>query len=357
MRPARSLPPPLRLTLVALMGAMLSLAGCSSGPTSASPAGGFSFGVWGDMPYAKARDLPRIPALLASLNASDIAFSLYDGDIKDGSSRCTDAVFTEALAMFNQLHQPAVYVPGDNEWTDCHRLNNGGYDPLERLATLRQVMFAHADSLGQTRMPLSHQGATVPGGPAYVENIRFEHRGIVFATFNMPGSNNNLVLNDAECTDRSARTRARCDAGNAEYAARDEANRRWLHEAFERAGSQKAPGLVLVFQADPGFDLPETEADESQLPWYSGYRRFMAELADLTEHYPGQVLLVHGDTHFFKLDMPLVRHNGQDAGRVLSNFTRLETFGSPHIHWVKVRVDTTSPRVFSVEPVLVEQPR
>jgi hypothetical protein len=322
-------------------------------PPSAS--GHFSFALWGDMPYAKAKDQPRIPALLSSMNASDIAFSVYDGDIKDGGSPCSDAVFDQALTMFNSLRQPAIYVPGDNEWTDCHRLNNGGHDPLERLATLRQRMFAQPDSLGQRRLALVHQGATQVGGPVYVENTRWVHQSIVFATFNMPGSNNNLVLSDAECTDRSARTLARCAAGNAEYQARDEANRQWLHAAFEQAQASRAPGLVLVFQADPGFDLPETEADERQLPIYSGYRRFMAELQTLTEGYAGQVLLVHGDTHYFKLDMPWVHTSGPEAGRVLSNFTRLETFGSPHIHWVKVGVDPNSPRVFSVEPVLVAQ--
>ena len=34
-----------------------------------------------------------------------------------------------------------IYVPGDNEWTDCHRANNGGYDPLERLAFLRAMFY------------------------------------------------------------------------------------------------------------------------------------------------------------------------------------------------------------------------
>ena len=102
----------------------------------------YSFGLWGDMPYAKADDQPRIPALIADINASDIAFSLYDGDIKDGSSECTDDVYTDAVAMFDSLNKPVIYVPGDNEWTDCHRTNNGGWDALERLDHVRKVMFA-----------------------------------------------------------------------------------------------------------------------------------------------------------------------------------------------------------------------
>ena len=56
----------------------------------------FTFGLWGDMPYAKAKDQEKMPALLDSINSSDIAFSIYDGDIKDGSSKCTDVQHVEA---------------------------------------------------------------------------------------------------------------------------------------------------------------------------------------------------------------------------------------------------------------------
>lgn len=325
--------------------AVVCTAGCASVP-GAGASGKFSFGLWGDMPYAKAKDQPRMPALLASLNASDIAFSIFDGDIKDGSSRCDDRVFDDALAMFGSLERPLVYVPGDNEWTDCHRLNNGGFDNLERLATLRKRMYAQTGSLGKTRLATEHQGQP---GAAYVENQRFVHQGVMFVTLNIPGSNNNLVLSAAECSRKSARKQAQCDADNEEFSARDAANVRWLHEAFEQARQQQLAGLVVVFQADPGFDLPETEdVDESQAAAYSGYRNFMDKLAQETGQYAGQVLMVHGDTHYFKLDMPLYGMN-----KLLPNFTRLQTFGSPRIHWVKVSVDTSSPRVFSVQPVLV----
>src|SRR5882672_2556382 len=128
----------------------------------------FSFGLWGDMPYAKAKDGPKMPALIADMNASDIAFSLYDGDIKDGSSKCTDDVFDSAIKMFNQFNKPMVYIPGDNEWTDCHRLNNGGYDNLERLAYVRKAMFTK-DTFGSGKFPVERQGKP---GEKFVENVR-----------------------------------------------------------------------------------------------------------------------------------------------------------------------------------------
>lgn len=329
-----------------------ALFGCAApgSSTDATPSTGkFSFGLWGDMPYKKAGDDPKLPAVLQSINASDIAFSLYDGDIKDGSSKCTDDVYTDALKMFGSMKKPVVYVPGDNEWTDCHRLNNGGMDALERLSHIRKVMFPTLNSLGQTTLALEHQGQL---GAKFVENTRFSYGGITFVGINMPGSNNNLVLNAKECGNKSARKPAQCDAANAEYLERDEANLAWLNASFAKARADNARGLVLVVQADPGFDLPETEDfDESTQPSYSGYRNFMSKLAEQTHHFKGEVLFVHGDTHFFKLDKPL-----SDPTHLLPNFTRLQTFGSPSLHWVKVSVDLASASVFQVEPVIVKQP-
>ncbi|CAN7350410.1 hypothetical protein [Polaromonas sp. LjRoot131] len=325
-----------------LAGALLVLSMASAQAQS------FSFGLWGDMPYQKAGDDPKIPALLKSINKSDIAFSIYDGDIKDGSSRCTDDIYAAALTMFGELNKPVIYVPGDNEWTDCHRLNNGGYDGLERLAYLRKTMFPTTRSLGKRNLPLVHQA---PLGEKFVENTRFAHKGIVFATLNVPGSNNNKILDEKDCTQKSARTAAQCEASNAEYLERDAANVRWMQEAFADAKARKARGLVLVIQADPGFDLPETEdKDESQAPGVSGYRNFISNVITETEQFAGQVLLVHGDTHFFKVDKPLY-----SPTKLLSNLTRLQTFGSPLIHWVRVTVEPKNPNVFTIRPVIVKQ--
>ena len=325
-----------------LAGALLALS------MTAAHAQTFSFGLWGDMPYAKAGDEPKIPALIKSINQSDIAFSIYDGDIKDGSSRCTADIYFAALTMFGQLTKPVVYVPGDNEWTDCHRLNNGGYDALERLAYLRKTMFSAPGSLGKRKMALQHQGQP---GEKFVENTRFSHNKIVFASFNIPGSNNNKIQGEKDCTNNSARTAAQCDAGNAEYAERDAANVLWMQQAFQAAKDQKARGLVLVFQADPGFDLPETQdIDESKAANVSGYRNFINAVVAQTEQFAGQVLLVHGDTHFFKVDKPLY-----SPTRLLPNLTRLQTFGSPLIHWVRVTVDAKNVNVFTIQPMIVEQ--
>ena len=159
------------------------------------------------------------------------------------------------------------------------------------------------------------------------------------------------MLDDKDCSHKSARTAAQCDATNVEYLERDAANVRWMQQAFAAAKASKARGLVLVFQADPGFDLPETEdLDESQAPGFSGYRNFINSVVAETEQFPGQVLLVHGDTHFFKVDKPLY-----SPTKLLANLTRLQTFGSPQIHWVRVTVDAKNADVFTIQPVIVKQ--
>jgi hypothetical protein len=334
-----------QLMLVSLLSLGLMVSS-SFAQTSAKP---FSFGLWGDMPYKKAGDDPKLPAVLKSINDSDIAFSMYDGDIKDGSSKCTDEVYTDALAMFGSMKKPVVYVPGDNEWTDCHRLNNGGFDTLERLSHLRRVMYPTLNSLGKSTLPLEHQGKL---GEKFVENTRFSHGGVVFVGINQSGSNNNVVMSEKECKSKSARDTAQCDAANAEYLERDAANVAWMTASFAQAKAANAAGIVIVTQGDPGFDVPETEEfDESTNASSSGFQNFMGKLAEQTAQFKGQVLFVHGDTHFFKMDKPMYNPN-----KMLTNFTRVQTFGSPSLHWVRVAVDTKTPQVFTVIPVIVKQP-
>jgi hypothetical protein len=51
------------------------------------------------------------------------------------------------------------------------------------------------------------------------------------------------------------------------------------------------------------------------------------------------------------MDKPL-----HGPGNMLTNLTRLQTFGSPSLHWVKVTVDPASINVFQVQPMIVRQP-
>lgn len=315
--------------------------------TFTAQAATLTFGLWGDMPYKKAGDGPKMAAVVNSINQANLDFSIFVGDIKDGSSKCTDDVFTDAIKLFEGMNHSVVYIPGDNEWTDCHRLNNGGYDTLERLAHLRKVMFDKTNSLGPKSFPLEN---AKDQDILFIENKRFVKNNVMFVTLNIPGSNNNKVLDQKECKNKSARTEVQCDQANAEHLARDAANINWLKSSFIKAKELNVRGILVAFQGDPGFDLPETEDfDESKAPLVSGYQNFLQAVVKETENFKGQVLLVHGDTHFFKVDKPLY-----SPTKVLPNLTRLQTFGSPSLHWVKVTVDQKRDSVFDIEPVMVQ---
>jgi hypothetical protein len=114
----------------------------------------YTIGLFGDMPY-NALGKSQYPALLADINRSHVAFSVFDGDLKaGGDGMCTNDLYTRSLAYFNSLRAPLIFTPGDNDWTDCwgrYGPGTGGFDPEERLAYERQLYFSTPRSLGSGR--------------------------------------------------------------------------------------------------------------------------------------------------------------------------------------------------------------
>jgi len=103
---------------------------------------------------------------------------------------------------------------------------------------------------------------------------------------------------------------------------------------------------MIVWQADPNFNnevKPANPHDHDASPDYVNALRTQS-LA-----FPGQVVLVHGDAHYFKLDKPLTL----PSGNVLPNFMRVETFGAASTHWVQATIDPTSRNLFRFEPMIV----
>ena len=81
-----------------------------------------------------------------------------------------------------------------------------------------------------------------------------------------------------------------------------------------------------------------------------GFDRFLAALAENSRAYAKPVVLIHGDSHRFVHDQPLL----DQAGQKVTNVTRIETFGSPDVGWVEVALDPTNPAALRVEPRLVQ---
>jgi hypothetical protein len=180
-----------------------------------------------------------------------------------------------------------------------------------------------------------------------VENRRWNYRGVTYATLNIQGSCNNLCDTDPD---------------PAEYAARNAATISWMREAFAEAEAQDSAALMLISQANPGWDMsdptrapvrdPRTLAQPSGP---DGFQEFLVALREEVIRFRKPVSYVHGDSHYFRVDKPF-----QDTlGRRLENFTRVETFGNNpangnnDVQWVKATVDARTREVFSYEVQIV----
>lgn len=275
------------------------------------------FALIGDVPYSDS-ERAELPKMLAAIADSNVDLIAHIGDIKHGADRCDDAVFEDRRQVFEASRVPFVFVPGDNEWTDCNRLSNGSYDPLERLHKLRSLFWHDRQSLGQRKLTLERQSA------AYPEHARFRLGPLLFVTLNVPGGSNNWGMTEQP---------------GAEYLARNPQVLAWLKEGFALARRDKLAGIVLLFQANPGF------THLAQGFPHRGFRDFLKLLREETLNFDGQVVAVHGDTHINRIDHPL----RDDQSRRIERFTRIETFGYPLMGWTRVIVDSEAPTLLRFE--------
>jgi hypothetical protein len=279
---------------------------------------GYEIGLLGDMPYGDT-GRAQFPAVIADMNRHRLAFSAFNGDIKNGKERCDQFQYDNAAKNFASFRDPLVYVPGDNEWTDCDRPSNGSYDPNDRLALVRKMFAATPESLGTRKIGLQRQA------PNFPENVRWAVGGVTYVGVNVTGSDNNAPQFDS--------TGKQVDGDAAEYAARNAATLAWLDESFAQAKAAHSAAVMIVQQADMW-------ATGDPTPHFADTKR---ELARLAIDFPGQVVIVNGDSHFLTIDKPLK----DTAGTVIQNVTRVQTFGSDQNHWVSATVDPKDPNVFT----------
>lgn len=308
----------------ALPAALLVLTGLSlaAEPRDTAP---FSFAVLGDFPYNE-REKGLLSEMIGNLNRQDLAFVLHVGNLKNSDSPCGDELFRKRKELFESSRHPLVYVPGENDWTHCHRESNGGHDPLERLDKLREIFFQGDASLGSRRLKLARQSED-PQFLRYRENVRWTYRNVVFVGVNIPGNNNNL---------------GRSPESDAEHYRRVTANRAWIKQAFDLARRENLGALVMFIHGDPQFELPLADKNKSG---YSAFTTLMAQQALL---FGKPVLLIHGDVLAYREDQPL---RDPITGGRMKNFYRLESLGSPVVGHVRVMVDLSAAWPFRYAPV------
>jgi len=295
------------------------------GASSLSPDLRYDFALIGDVPYDDAQTTNYFPNMIEELNRARLAFVVHDGDIKAGATPCTDAVFERIYAQFQTIRHPLIYLPGDNEWSDCGSVKTNAFDAMERLDKLRALFFRDDQSLGQRKLTLTRQSEEAKYAP-FRENARWLYGGVLFAGVNVPGSDNHF--------------------GTPEFEPRNAANIAWIKEAFSIATRENLRAVMLIMQANPHFDLPATNRVRR------GFNQMLGVIEEEVVAFEKPVVLVHGDSHYFRIDQPLV---GSKSRRRIENFTRVETFGNPDMHWIKVRVDWRDPNVFQFRPQYVRK--
>lgn len=308
-----------------------------------TPADGLAtLGLIGDYLY-DADQVDDAERLLADLDAADLDLVVHDGDTTYAPVprfRCSQEVLQYHADRLNALDTPVLYTPGDNEWTDCPSYvatygaeNLGHTDPLVALDAVRQTFYPDAQSLGAEKIELEVQSAARP------ENRRTTVAGVPVATMHVVGSLNGyeqvgLVPGLAQ-----------------EIPARQADNLAWMRETFAEAARTDAPGVMLVWQANPdpfaqGFWEGDVSAERPPL-WDDAYGELLAALRTEVVAFGKPVVLVHGDSHFQRIDAPLAVESGEDFA--VPGFTRVETFGTPNLNWVEATIDPEDPAVFSFQ--------
>jgi hypothetical protein len=299
---------------------------------------GFTFALIGDLGYVPNEEAWTESVFAEISGDAALSFVIHDGDLSSPRFGCTDELVQRRLAQFNAIPHPVIYTPGDNDWTDCHGQNVTGGNPLERLAKLRKVFFQADQSLGGRTLPVLRQSQS-PEFSKFRENVRLDYGGIIFVTLHVTGSNNGL---------------GREPDGDAEYEDRNKANLSWLSQAFAHAKAANSRAIMIIQQANMWPEWPPFPGKPGTPSGFTALRNLLEQEATA---FKKPVVLVNGDSHYFRIDNPY-RKSGQAGQRPLpslENFLRVETFGTPNHHWLHVTVEPNDPNVFTFRPRIVSK--
>jgi hypothetical protein len=314
--------------------------GALAAPTAAQAApdnSPFTFAVIGDIPYG-ADKIAQFPRVVDQINADpQVQFVDHLGDIKSGSSPCTDAYNQMIRAQFDRFADPLVYTPGDNEWTDCHRT---GANPLERLQAVRTTFFDRpGHTLGRQSVGLSSQA-----GQGLPENVSYQRAGVSFAALHVVGSDNSLLPWDGigkteptpeQVAEEQHRTQAVIDL---------------INRTFDQADGRRA--VVLMMQADM-FDPTFPHPDQAN---FGAFRPIVATIAQRAAEFEGPVYLLNGDSHLYNADHPLAAGSSwlsfYGVQHAADNLTRITVDGSGNASdYMRMHVDQRDPAVLTWERV------
>ncbi|MEX0942098.1 MAG: hypothetical protein WD002_06075 [Pseudomonadales bacterium] len=311
-----------------------SMAGCQALRQDMTPAPSLSFALIGDNPYVEF-NVPKYETMIDEINSTEgLSWLIHLGDVKSSGQSCSDEVLKARFEMNQRIDLPFIFTPGDNDWFDCHRKSAGGWDPIDRLSALRRIWFPDPRMTTGAR---PFEVVTQANSPAYsdfVENVYWSRDKVIFGTVHLVGitpGEGGIEIHEALMA-----------AGLA-----------WIEEIFEVADRMDANGVFLATQVDPYLAtvFPGLLASICPACPYvrPGYEALDEALAQHARRFGKPVVLAVGDTHIFRVDKPLYDDSG-----LVENFTRVEVFGHPSVHWVRVVVEPDTDEVFQFRQELIE---
>jgi len=324
--------------------------------------------VYGDAPYGinptDTSQVAATPAFVDSVNADpDVSTVLHVGDIHSGKQFCTQAYDQTVFDLWTRYEDPVVYTPGDNEWTDCHKVGEGGGlynpatgqiaymrdaagnqvdyaggDPIANLDLVRSIFFPQPGvSLGVHKKLMLSQTTWArffdrshPADAKYVENVIFVQGRTLFVNINLPGGSNND-------NDIWYGTPAQSPAQVQEIAERTAADLRWLDLAYAIARLDGRIGSIVIGAQADMWDPEKGAAHQA------AYEPLVKSIADHTTAFGKPVLMFNGDSHVYQSGNPLspldpgaMIHPGYDV----PNFHRVVVHGSTFpLEWLKLKID------------------
>ncbi|SFH94379.1 hypothetical protein SAMN04515618_10692 [Collimonas sp. OK307] len=296
----------------ALLLTLALMAGCGAAQAETTS---FSFGVIAHVFRSGADETPLHDAI-SETDADNLAFVVANG-IKAGSEPCTDKLYGRRKALLNSAKNGLIVSLSASDWVAC-KTSADRSAAIERLSRIRDLFFSDEFSFGDSKIPLIRQ-STSPKFRSYVENARWEIGNVVFATINLPATNNHYLPEGGR---------------NSEFEDRQIANREWLQRIFLNASQKKSDAVVLFCDGDP-LAIQRHRVFDFNVK-RDGFAEIRQKISSHAAHFEGKVLVIHGP-HGSSTPHPASIEWQRNLGD-------LEIPGG----WLKITVNPANPKLFEI---------
>lgn len=236
--------------------------------------------ITGDTPYDAIGDTTELERLRRDVAAlSGVDFLVHLGDLKTGSTPCRASTYTNVAEALCPSGVPAFVLPGDNEWNDCERTRDEGFDTIEGWRHWDAAFGPSADRCGPLTPPTDWgvRAQVRPEQPwwpgTHTGGFRFDRQGVRFVGLALPSF---MARGHGLPGERGRKVQALAMSG--------------LAEALDQA-PQSVQAAVVLLHADV-------------LRRGSQQQTFVEALRSTAGTFARPVLVVVGDSHSYASSRP-----------------------------------------------------